>query len=61
MDTSFKDSGDVVLLLGETLPELGASSYLEVVEDLEGGRVPQLDLRWRKLFRKPVWKVSVKG
>ncbi len=57
----FKDSGDVVLLLGETLPELGASSYLEVVEDLEGGRVPQLDLRLEKAVQETCLEGIRKG
>ncbi|MGI6555060.1 MAG: phosphoribosylformylglycinamidine synthase subunit PurL [Bacillota bacterium] len=57
----FKDSGDVVLLLGETLPELGASSYLEIVEDLEGGRVPQLDLQLEKAVQETCLEGIRKG
>lgn len=44
----FKDEGDVVLLLGETLPELGASSYLEIIEGLEAGSAPKLSLQLEK-------------
>ena len=41
----FKGAGDAVMLLGETLEELGASEYLAVVHGLEAGRPPALDLK----------------
>ncbi|MBM7624342.1 phosphoribosylformylglycinamidine synthase subunit PurL [Sporohalobacter salinus] len=44
----FKDEGDVVLLLGETKAELGASEYLNTIHDLETGKVPELDLELEK-------------
>jgi phosphoribosylformylglycinamidine synthase len=40
----FKAEGDAILLLGETLDELGGSEYLKVVHGLETGRPPRLDL-----------------
>ena len=40
----FKDSGDVVILLGKNLGELGGSEYLKVVHGLVQGRPPVLDL-----------------
>ncbi|ADL13795.1 phosphoribosylformylglycinamidine synthase subunit PurL [Acetohalobium arabaticum] len=44
----FKDEGDVILLLGETKAELGASEYLNAIHNLEKGRVPELDLELEK-------------
>jgi phosphoribosylformylglycinamidine synthase len=41
----FKRTGDLIILLGRTLPELGASEYLKVLHGLEKGRPPQLDLK----------------
>ena len=35
---SFKDEGDLIVLLGETRDELGGSEYLKVIHGLETGR-----------------------
>ncbi len=40
----FKVSGDAIVLLGETLPEIGGSEYLAVVHGLEQGAPPKLDI-----------------
>ncbi len=40
----FKRPGDVIVLLGETLEELGASEYLALIHHRVAGRPPQLDL-----------------
>ena len=46
----FKQAGDVIVLLGETHEELGASEYLSVIHGQTAGLPPQLDLeRERKL------------
>ncbi|GAW92168.1 phosphoribosylformylglycinamidine synthase subunit PurL [Calderihabitans maritimus] len=45
---AFREEGDIILLLGETLPELGGSEYLEVMHGVEAGRPPQLDLNREK-------------
>ncbi len=44
MGMGFRDAGDVVVLLGECIGELGGSEYLYVEHGLEEGRPPQLDL-----------------
>ena len=44
----FKETGDVVILLGETLEELGGSEYLYVAHGLEAGRPPALDMAREK-------------
>ncbi len=41
---SFKDAGDVVFLLGESLEELGGSEYLKVAHGMVAGQPPALDL-----------------
>jgi phosphoribosylformylglycinamidine synthase len=41
---AFKDDGDVVVLVGESLAELGGSEYLKVEHDIVAGRPPALDL-----------------
>ncbi|HPB27427.1 MAG TPA: phosphoribosylformylglycinamidine synthase subunit PurL [Acidobacteriota bacterium] len=45
MDIAFKEPGHAVLLLGETLEELGGTEYLELVHGLKQGPIPRLDLR----------------
>jgi len=44
----FKAAGDAVILLGETLEELGGSEHLFVAHGLEAGRPPALDLAREK-------------
>jgi phosphoribosylformylglycinamidine synthase II len=44
----FKNSGDVVVLIGENKEELGASEYLHVVHGETRGPVPALDLVFEK-------------
>jgi phosphoribosylformylglycinamidine synthase len=41
---AFKDDGDVVVLVGESLAELGGSEYLKLEHGLVSGRPPALDL-----------------
>jgi len=41
----FKRPGEIIILLGRTLAELGASEYLKVLHGLEKGRPPRLDLK----------------
>jgi phosphoribosylformylglycinamidine synthase len=41
----FRDTGDAVLLVGQSRDELGGSEYLAVLHDLETGHPPQLDLQ----------------
>jgi len=43
---AFRQEGDLVVLLGETLDELGGSEYLYLTQSLEVGRPPVLDLSW---------------
>jgi len=44
----FKTEGDIILLLGSLSPELGGSEYLYLCHGIEGGAVPQPDLKQEK-------------
>jgi phosphoribosylformylglycinamidine synthase len=42
--SAFREEGDVILLIGDTRDEIGASEYLAVVHGLIAGRPPEIDL-----------------
>jgi phosphoribosylformylglycinamidine synthase subunit PurL len=44
----FKNEGDVIVLLGETLDEIGGSEYLKVIHGQVKGMCPALDLEKEK-------------
>jgi phosphoribosylformylglycinamidine synthase len=45
---TFVDEGDVVVLLGETLEEIGGTEYLKVIHALDKGLPPEMDLEREK-------------
>ena len=45
---SFKNDGDLIVLIGENKEEIGGSEYLKVFHDLEKGLPPQIDLSLEK-------------
>jgi len=45
---AFKQSGDVVLVVGNTQAEFGGTEYLKQVHKLEVGRPPALDMQFEK-------------
>ncbi len=47
----FKDSGDVVFLLGENREHIGASEYLHTMFNDNRGEVPPLDLRFERTLQ----------
>ena len=52
---AFKSEGDIILLIGETLEELGGSEYLKVVHGIEAlGMPPKLDLDLEKKVQESV-------
>jgi phosphoribosylformylglycinamidine synthase len=53
---SFKNVGDVILLLGETKEELGGSEYLKVIHNKVAGECPVLDLEKEKAVQKTVFE-----
>lgn len=48
VDISFKDSGDVIAIIGATSDDIGASEYLSFYHGIVSGRVPKLDLKKHK-------------
>ncbi len=48
MTMEFKEEGDIIVLLGSTKKEIGASEYLKVIHGLELGEVPEIDLDLEK-------------
>jgi len=44
----FKDTGDLIYLLGEDFEEIGGSEYLKIIHDLVAGDSPKLDLQTEK-------------
>jgi phosphoribosylformylglycinamidine synthase len=57
----FKQSGDVVYLLGETGEDLGGSEMLEVVHRKVAGRPPRLDLEAEKRLQAMVIEAAAAG
>jgi phosphoribosylformylglycinamidine synthase II len=57
----FKDQGDLILLLGETKEELGASEYLKVIHNLVKGDAPDLNLEREKQIQDAVLEMIRRG
>ncbi|GGA53070.1 phosphoribosylformylglycinamidine synthase subunit PurL [Kroppenstedtia guangzhouensis] len=57
----FKQEGDIIFLLGETLPELGGSELQLVMEGKISGRPPQIDLAKEKRLHHLVLAAIQKG
>ncbi|PKQ15296.1 MAG: phosphoribosylformylglycinamidine synthase subunit PurL [Actinobacteria bacterium HGW-Actinobacteria-7] len=51
---AFKDEGDVIVLVGETLPELGGSEYLKVEHETVAGMPPAIDLELERDVQRAV-------
>jgi phosphoribosylformylglycinamidine (FGAM) synthase-like enzyme len=54
----FRDSGDVIVLFGEGLGELGGSEYLKVVYDQVQGVPPALDLERERALERLVVELA---
>ncbi|MFH1202516.1 MAG: phosphoribosylformylglycinamidine synthase subunit PurL [Candidatus Omnitrophota bacterium] len=50
----FKESGDIILLVGKNKQELGGSEYLKTVHGLKKGNCPNIDLKLEKGVQKTV-------
>jgi phosphoribosylformylglycinamidine synthase len=57
----FKDEGDIIVLLGETKEELGASEYLKVIHNLVKGNTPNLNLEEEKKIQDATLEMIRKG
>ena len=60
-DMSFKDPGDLIMLLGKVRAELGGSEYLYVCYGIEAGEVPAADLDEEKRLIDLVLNLINKG
>lgn len=57
----FKNSGDIIILLGQNKDELGASAYISIIHGLEAGRPPEINLQTEKLLQNTVRDLIRKG
>ncbi len=57
----FKESGDAILLLGETREEIGGTEYLKVMHSREQGMPPWLDLEQARSLHQCVLTLIRKG
>ncbi|MGB9668054.1 MAG: phosphoribosylformylglycinamidine synthase subunit PurL [Thermosulfidibacteraceae bacterium] len=48
IDQYFKDSGDIIVLIGEPKGEVGGSEYLEFIHSIIKGPIPEVDLHLEK-------------
>lgn len=53
LDVAFKNEGDVILLFGETQPELGGSEYAKLVTGKVAGKCPELNMQ----KEKQLWRI----
>ncbi len=58
---NFKDSGDVIVLLGDTWEELGGSEYLLAIHKKKAGRPPKIDLNQEKALHQVVLEAARQG
>ena len=61
MTQAFKGAGDAIVLLGETLDELGGSQYLRVLHGQKEGDPPQLDMDTEKRLHETVHQLIASG
>ena len=52
--SAFQENGDIVYLIGETLPELGGSEYLKRVHNRVAGLPPRLNLETEKKVQNSI-------
>jgi phosphoribosylformylglycinamidine synthase len=57
----FKNSQDVILLLGKNKEELGGSEYLKTIHGLKKGKCPNIDLNLEKSVQKTTLAAIEKG
>jgi phosphoribosylformylglycinamidine synthase len=61
VDIAFKRDGDAIVLLGETLPELGGSEYAWVLHRHLGGTPPALDLAKERALHGLLVRLASEG
>ncbi|KAA3602805.1 MAG: phosphoribosylformylglycinamidine synthase subunit PurL [Calditrichaeota bacterium] len=58
---SFKNEGDVILLLGENKEEIGGSEYLKVIHGKVTGEIPELNLETESKLQKTLLQAIRNG
>ncbi len=58
---NFKDTGDAILLLGETREELGGSEYLLTIHRKKAGRPPRVDLAAERVLQQVMVEAARQG
>jgi phosphoribosylformylglycinamidine synthase len=61
LSRTFKRAGDVLVLLGDSLAELGGSEYLKVAYDLVAGVPPALDLARERALITVITTAAARG
>jgi phosphoribosylformylglycinamidine synthase len=59
--TSFKDEGDIIILLGKTREELGGSEYLALIHGRKAGKPPRVDLKQELALQRLVVEAASRG
>lgn len=59
--TGFKDAGDLVYVIGETLPEFGGSELQKLVNEKISGQPPKIDLKTEKTRQEQLLKAIHDG
>lgn len=59
--SAFKEADESILIVGETLDELGGSEYYDYIHNLEGGNVPKVDIKKEKNTIDAIIKSIRKG
>ncbi|MHA1835648.1 MAG: phosphoribosylformylglycinamidine synthase subunit PurL, partial [Candidatus Odinarchaeia archaeon] len=57
----FKEAQDVILLVGDTYPEMGGSEYYSYIHGIEGGEPPKVNMGLEKKTLKAVLKAIRSG
>ena len=57
----FKNTGDVIVLLGKNKEEIGGSEYLKTIHGLKRGKCPEINLNLEKRVQKTVQEAIGRG
>lgn len=60
ISSSFKQAGDIILLLGDHASELGGSEYLKQIHNLIAGVPPRIDLQREKALQELMFELADK-
>lgn len=61
VESGFQQAGDIILLIGETLEEIGASEALYLLTGEDGGEVPNIDFVKEKALHQFLYEAANQG